>query len=88
VKAISDALRTTTAEQLAVQSGGKSATFRDQDELELTFADEIQNEYILSFKPTSRDIGLHTVIVEVVDKKTLMNVAARKSYWLEGTVDH
>lgn len=91
VEAISSALRTTTAEQLAVQSGGESATFRDQDELEnrlLKFADDIQNEYILSFKPTSRDIGLHTIMVEVVDKKTPVNVAARKSYWLEGTVGH
>lgn len=91
VEAISNALKTTTGEQLAVQSGGESATFRDQDELEnrlLTFADDIQNEYILSFKPTSRDIGLHTIIVEVVDKKTRMNVAARKSYWLERTFDH
>lgn len=91
VEAISSELRTTTAEQLAVQSGGESATFGDQDELEkrlLKFADDIQNEYILSFKPSSRDVGLHTIKVEVVNKKSLMNVAARTSYWLDGTVDH
>jgi hypothetical protein len=49
----------------------------------LTFADEIHDEYILSIKPASRDIGLHTIIVKVVDKTTSMNVSARKSYWLE-----
>jgi VWFA-related protein len=91
VEAISNALRTTTAQQLAMQSGGESATFRDQDELEkrlLNFADDIQNEYILSFRPSSRDVGLHMIRVEVVNKKSLRRVAARTSYWVDGTVDH
>ena len=90
VSAISNAIRTASAEQLAAQSGGESATFSDQGELEkqlVTFADDIDNEYILSFTPSSRQFGLHTIVVQI-DKAAPATITARKTYWLENTSKH
>ena len=90
VSAISNAIRTASAEQLAAQSGGESGTFSDQGELEkqlVTFADDIDNEYILSFTPSSRQFGLHTIVVQI-DKAAPATITARKTYWLENTSKH
>jgi hypothetical protein len=82
--------KATSAEQLAVESGGESANFSDPDGLEnqlLALAGRIDNEYILSFTPTSRQSGLHTIAVQI-DKRVAAKITARKTYWLENTSEH
>jgi len=81
---IANAIKATSAEQLAAQTGGESANFSDPDELGkqlLAFADRINNEYILSFTPSSRQSGLHTLTVQI-DKRVAAQIMARKTFWL------
>jgi len=68
-------------------AGGGSANFSDPNGLEkqlVPFADRIDNEYILSFTPSSRQSGLHTIAVQI-DKRVAAKITARKAYWLENT---
>jgi VWFA-related protein len=84
---IANATTANSAEELAAQSGGGSSNFSDPDGLEkqlMAFADRIDKEYILSFTPSSRQFGLHTIAVQI-DKRVAAKITARKAYWLENT---
>ena len=90
ISVIAHSIKATSAEQMAAESGGESANFSDPDGLEKqlrAFAGRIDNEYILSFTPSSRQLGLHTIAVQI-DKRVAAKITARKTYWLENTSEH
>jgi len=76
----------TTAGELATQSGGEAARFDGDDELEQAMSvvrEDIRSGYILSFHPTSPTPGLHTITVQVGQQTGRLRVLARKYYWLD-----
>jgi VWFA-related protein len=79
------AMRTNTAEEIAVLSGGEHLRFRDQPDFESQLsmiADDIHNRSLLSFQPTSHEPGFHTLAVRVAGQQGL-RIAARTSYWFD-----
>ena len=80
-----EAMRTHTAEELAVLSGGEHLRFRDQPDFESQLsmiADDIHNRYLLSFQPASHEPGFHTLAVRVAGQQGL-RITARTSYWFD-----
>jgi VWFA-related protein len=78
------AMRTNAAAAVASLSGGESVSFGDQHDLErqlAILANHIPNRYLLSFRPTSDQAGLHALVVRIPSQPALQ-VAARPSYWL------
>lgn len=62
--------------------------FHDEQDLETKLsilADDIHNGCTLSFRPSSSELGLHTITVQVVNQQTRPEVTALTSYWLDGT---
>jgi VWFA-related protein len=75
-----------TAAEAAVQSGGENVRFTGQNDLEEKMSvvrDEIRSGYILSFRPSSPALGLHTIRVQVMEQTARFKILARKSYWLD-----
>jgi VWFA-related protein len=75
-----------TAAEVAVQSGGETVQFNGKNDLEqkmLTVRDGIRGGYILSFRPSSPSLGLHTIRVQVIDQTAGFKILARQSYWLD-----
>ncbi len=80
------ALRTNTADELAVLSGGAHLKFRDEPDFEKqlsAIADDIHNRYMLSFQPDSHQPGFHTLSVRVASQQPHLGILARTSYWFE-----
>jgi VWFA-related protein len=81
-----NALRTNTAEEIAVLSGGAHLKFRDEPDFEKqlsTIADDIRNRYMLSFQPDSHQPGFHTLTVRVAGQQHHLGILARTSYWFD-----
>jgi hypothetical protein len=79
------ALRTNTAEELAVLSGGAHGKFRDEPDFERqlsAIADDIRHRYMVTFQPAAHQPGFHTVSVRVAGQPHV-SVLARASYWFE-----
>lgn len=76
------ALRENTAAEITKLSGGERAGFDDSDlDRNLwTLANDVPNRYMLSFRPSSKEPGLHTIRVQV-KQKVPVDVVARASYW-------
>jgi VWFA-related protein len=82
-----EAMRENTAAEVAALSGGKRVRFHDEHDLEREFsilAHDIHHGYILSFHPTSHEPGFHAITVEVVKKRTHLEVTSRTNYWFDG----
>ncbi len=80
------ALRTNSAEELAVLSGGAHLKFRDEPNFEKqlsAIADDIHHRYMLSFQPDSHQPGFHTISVRVAGQKPHLGILARTSYWFD-----
>ena len=80
------ALRTNTADELAVLSGGAHLKFRDEPDFEKqlsAIADDIHHRYMLSFQPDSHQPGFHTLSVRVTGQQPHLSILARTSYWFD-----
>ena len=78
------ALRTNAADELANLSGGESMPFDGRKDLEQQLsvvANHLPNRYLLTFVPSSQQVGFHTLQVQVQSDPGL-EVRARSSYWL------
>ena len=79
-----------TAAEVAALSGGGQVRLDSKNELEhelSILANHFSNSYTLSFRPGSKEPGLHAIRVEVVGRRDRLNVAARRIYWLAETAD-
>ncbi|MCU1320238.1 MAG: hypothetical protein JWP98_1756 [Edaphobacter sp.] len=77
------AMRKNLSAEAANLSGGESSSFDNRNELEAdlgTLINHLRNSYILSFRPTSTEPGLHTIKVRLASRPELI-VSARSSYW-------
>jgi hypothetical protein len=75
-----------TAVELAAQSGGENLRFHDENDLEermFALRDDIRSGYLLSFRPSSPTLGLHTIRVQISPQRGRYKVLARNSYWLD-----
>jgi hypothetical protein len=80
------ALRTNTADELAVLSGGAHLKFRDEPGFEKqlsAIADDIHHCYMLSFQPDSHQPGFHTLSVRATGPQPHLSLLARTSYWFD-----
>jgi hypothetical protein len=76
-------MRKNLSAEAANLSGGESSSFDNRNELEAdlgTLINHLRNSYILSFRPTSTEPGLHTIKVRLASRPELI-VSARSSYW-------
>ncbi|MES2392846.1 MAG: VWA domain-containing protein, partial [Acidobacteriota bacterium] len=79
-----NAARSNAAAALATLSGGESFGFdnrHDFDNQLNLIANHIPNRYLLTFTPTSRQPGFHTLQVQLPNQPDL-KISARSSYWL------
>jgi len=77
------ALRKNLSAEVANLSGGEASSFDNKTELDEalgTLTNHLRNSYILSFSPTSRERGLHTIQVHLAGHPDLL-VTARTNYW-------
>lgn len=84
-----DAMKKDIATEVATLSGGETAKFGNQGQLEnelMTIDNHIRNRYILSFTPTSSETGFHPIQVRLPAYPSL-SVSARTGYWLSETTD-
>lgn len=79
------AMRMDAAASVAAMSGGEAVRFGNKNDLDRqmgVLANHLANEYVLSFQPTGKAGGLHTLTVEVPSVAGAM-VSARSSYWAQ-----
>jgi VWFA-related protein len=77
------AMRKNVSAEMANLSGGEANTFNNKTELDQALGiltNHIRNSYILSFSPTSREPGLHTIQLHLLHHPDL-SVTARTNYW-------
>jgi VWFA-related protein len=80
-----NALRTNTAESIAQLTGGEFFRFHNAKDLKaelIAVSNDIPNRYVLSFRPTASTPGLHSLRLEIKDRRDLV-LKARREYWLE-----
>jgi len=78
------AMRENTAATVAQLSGGESFLFSSGSELDqdlATLANHFAETYVLSFQPTSKQIGFHSLQLSVIGHPELQ-ISARRSYWV------
>jgi VWFA-related protein len=79
------AMRQNLSAEVADLSGGEANSFDNKTELDQDLgilSNHLRNSYILSFTPTPRKPGLHTIQVRLVHRPDLL-VTARTNYWSE-----
>jgi VWFA-related protein len=79
-----NAARSNAAAELARLSGGESFPFdnrHDFDNQLTQIANHIPNRYMLTFTPSSKQPGFHTLRVQIPGQPDL-KISARPSYWL------
>ncbi len=77
------AMRTDTSATIATLSGGESLPFTSKAELEQQFtllANHFASSYTLSFRPSSKQPGFHSLQLRIASQAGLQ-VSARSSYW-------
>jgi len=77
------AMHKNLAAEVAGLSGGEPYGFSNKVEFDRalsTLSNDVRNGYLLSFRPTAPDPGLHTLKVAVPDHPDYL-VSARSSYW-------
>jgi VWFA-related protein len=71
-------------------TGGKEYTFMSQRSLDQAISDigeEIHSQYLLSYVPSSKEGGYHTIKVEVLGRPNL-KVRTRPGYWVAGPAEN
>jgi len=74
------------SELLTKYTGGKEYTFSNQGSLDhavLDIGEEIHSQYLLSYVPSSKEGGFHTIRVDVLGRPNL-KVRTRPGYWIAG----
>ena len=77
-------IRDRTAEEVAKLSGGEQIRLKDKEDLKSklsVLATAFANSYMLSFRPTSRTPGFHTIDVRLKAKNAHFSLTTRTSYW-------
>jgi hypothetical protein len=80
---IVNALRHSTASELASLSGGEYISFTTSKSFEQALqrvSNHVRDYYLLSFKPASPDLGLHALRVRIPDYPDAV-IQTRRSYW-------
>ncbi len=83
--AASDGLRKNTASEIAQLTGGEFFRFHDAKDLKAGLfgaSNDVPNDYVLSFRPTSVRPGMHVLKVEVRNQPRL-TLRARSEYWID-----
>jgi VWFA-related protein len=83
------AMRKKVSAEVANLSGGETSSFDNKTELDQalgTLTNHLRNSYILSFSPSSRQPGLHTIQLRLVHHPDLL-VTARTNYWSAEATD-
>ena len=78
-----NAMRKNLSAEVANLSGGEASNFDNKTELDQalgTLTNHLRNSYILSFSPSSREPGLHTLQVRLAHHPDMI-VTARTNYW-------
>jgi len=81
------AMRSDTADEAAILSGGEHARLEKQEDLDRSLsvlANDFANSYLLSFHPGSEEPGFHWIRVEVANHRnrpSRLSVEARSIYW-------
>jgi len=89
LKLIFGAMQKNLSAEVARLSGGEAGSFDSRNELDEALGrvnSRIRNSYILSFYPTSREPGLHTIKVQLAHHPEMM-VSARSNYWAGDSTD-
>jgi VWFA-related protein len=79
------AMRKNLSAEVASLSGGESSGFSNRLELDdalSSLSNHIHNGYLLSFRPTTNEPGLHTLKIDVAQHPEFL-VKARTNYWAE-----
>jgi VWFA-related protein len=77
------AMRRNLSAEVANLSGGEASSFDNKTELDQalgTLTNHLRNSYLLSFSPTSKEPGLHTLQVRLAHHPDMI-VTARTNYW-------
>ncbi len=77
------------SELLTKYTGGREYTFANQGSLDravLDIGDEIHSQYLLSYSPSNKEGGFHTIRVEVMGRPNL-KIRTRPGYWIAGAAD-
>jgi VWFA-related protein len=77
------AMRKNVSAEVANLSGGEASSFDNKTELDEalgTLTNHLRNSYILTFSPSSREPGLHTLQVRLAHHPDMI-VTARTNYW-------
>jgi VWFA-related protein len=85
VELAAGAMRKDVAAEVAGLSGGEPFAFSNKKQFDLainTLGNHIRNGYLLTFRPTSNQPGLHTLKLRVPDHPEL-HIDARTSYWAD-----
>ena len=80
------ALQENTSATVAAVSGGESFSFSSEKELDqqlLTLTNHFAATYMLSFQPTPRQLGFHSLHLQIAGHPEF-RVSARTSYWASG----
>ena len=78
------AMRENTAAEIATLSGGELLPFDNRADLDRqlsVLANHLPNQYTLTFRPSSNELGFHAIKVEVLHQPEPVTVRARESYW-------
>jgi VWFA-related protein len=84
-----NAMRKNLTAEMANLSGGEASNFDNKGELDEALGlltNHLRNSYILSFSPTSKDPGLHTIKLRLPQHPDLL-VTARTNYWSSDTAE-
>jgi VWFA-related protein len=85
LRLIFGAMQKNLSAEVADLSGGEAGSFDNKTELDEVLnrvSNHIRNSYILTFRPTLAEPGLHTIRVSLA-RHPEMVVSARTSYWAE-----
>ena len=83
------ALSKNLSAEVANLSGGEASRFDNKSELDEALGqltNHLRNSYILSFSPSSREPGLHTIQLRLLHHPDLL-VTARTNYWSSDTTE-
>jgi len=78
------AMRQNTSATVARLSGGESFSFSSRNELDqqlATLANHFAEAYVLSFQPTSKQTGFHSLQLSVIGHSDFQ-ISARRGYWV------
>jgi VWFA-related protein len=85
-----NALRANAAEAVAQLTGGEFVRFHGENDLKkglIAVSNDVPNYYVLSFRPTSSEPGLHALHLRIKDRPGLV-IRSRSEYWIDSEPPH